>query len=129
CGSFDLSGDPAFGKAADHFGFRSGKSTHADRLQTIRDAWHRFSALIDPHTADGVKVAREHSVSDVPMIVLETALPVKFAETIREALGREPVPPQRFDGIEGLPRRFKLLPADAQTVKTYITETLQAAVC
>ncbi|WP_419693293.1 threonine synthase [Mesorhizobium muleiense] len=125
-GSFDLSGDPAFGKAADHFGFRSGKSTHADRLQTIRDAWHRFNAVIDPHTADGVKVAREHSVSDVPMIVLETALPVKFAETIREALGREPVPPQRFDGIEGLPRRFKLLSADAQTVKTYIAETLQA---
>jgi threonine synthase len=65
-------------------------------------------------------------VPDVPMIVLETALPIKFAATIREALGREPARPQRFDGIEQLPRRFKLLSADAQTVKTFIAETLQA---
>jgi threonine synthase len=60
-GSFDLSGDPAFAQVAARFGFRSGKSTHADRLETIRDTWRRFNALIDPHTADGVKVAREHA--------------------------------------------------------------------
>lgn len=128
-GSFDLSNDPAFAQMAARFGFRSGKSTHADRLETIRDTWRRFSSLIDPHTADGVKVAREHANPETPMIVLETALPVKFAGTIREALGREPDRPPRFDGIEQLPRRFKLLPADVQTVKSFIAETLQAAVC
>jgi len=128
-GSFDLGADPAFAQAADRFGFRSGRSTHPDRLETIRDTWQRFNTLIDPHTADGVKVARAHTVPDVPMIVLETALPIKFAATIREALGREPERPQRFDGIEQLPRRFKLLPADVQTVKTYIAETLQGAAC
>jgi threonine synthase len=65
----------------------------------------------------------------MPMIVLETALPVKFAGTIRDALGREPGRPQRFDGIEDLPRRFKVLPADAQTVKTYIAEIVQGVAC
>jgi len=46
--------------------------------------------MIDPHTADGVKVAREQVTRGTPMIVLETALPIKFAATIVEALGREP---------------------------------------
>lgn len=128
-GSFDLSGDPAFAKVAAHFAFRSGKSTHADRLETIRDTWHRFNALIDPHTADGVKVARKHYVPEMPMIVLETALPVKFSGTIREALGREPGRPQRFEGIEDLPKRFKVLPADAQTIKTYIAGIVESAAC
>ena len=53
CGSFDLCGDLAFAQAADRFGFRGGKSTHADRMETIRDTWHRFSTLIDPHLQMG----------------------------------------------------------------------------
>ena len=126
-GSFDLSGDPAFSHVAGRFGFRSGKSTHADRLATIRDTWQRSNTLIDPHTADGVKVAREHCVPEMPMIVLETALPIKFAGTIKEALGREPDRPQRFNGIEDLPKRFKVLPVDAQAVKNYISEIVQGA--
>jgi threonine synthase len=128
-GWFDLSGDPAFAQVAVRFGFCSGKSTHADRLETIRDTWRRFNALSDPHTADGITVARRHAIPEVPMIVLETALPVKFAETIREALEREPCRPKRFDGIEDLPRRFKILSADAQTVKTYVAEIVQGAAC
>ena len=69
-----------FGRIAT-FGFVSGRSTHADRLATIRDTYSRFGVTIDTHTADGVKVAREHrGDGSVPMIVLETALPIKFAE-------------------------------------------------
>lgn len=126
-GSFDLSGDPVFAQVGARFGFHSGKSTHADRLATIRDTWRRFNSLIDPHTADGVNVAREHADPGTPMIVLETALPVKFAGTIKEALGREPDRPPRFDGIEDLPKRFEILPADAKTVKSYIAEIVQGA--
>jgi threonine synthase len=85
-GSFDLGGDPVFLQLAARFGFCSGRSTHADRLETIRDTWSRFDRVVDPHTADGLKVAREFAVSGTPMIVLETALPMKFAGTIREGL-------------------------------------------
>jgi threonine synthase len=102
------------------YGFVSGRSTHADRLATIRDAWQRCGTMIDTHTADGLKVAREHLDPGVPMIVLETALPAKFAETIREALGREPERPAALAGIEDLPRRFSVMPPDADRVKTYI---------
>ncbi|MEO7160699.1 MAG: threonine synthase, partial [Polaromonas sp.] len=89
-GSFELGADPAFSQATQRYGFVSGKSVHADRLATIRDTWQRFGTMIDTHTADGLKVARAHLQPGVPMVVLETALPIKFAETIEEALGRLP---------------------------------------
>ncbi|MBK5206566.1 MAG: threonine synthase [Polaromonas sp.] len=123
-GSFDLSHDPAFKSAAGRYGFVSGKSTHADRLATIRDTYQRFGTMIDTHTADGVKVAREHLQPGVPMIVLETALPIKFAEAIEEALGKFPERPARFEGIEALPKRVKLVPADAAVIKRYIAENV-----
>ena len=104
------------------FGFVSGKSSHADRLATIRDTWQRFGVMIDTHTADGLKVAREHLQAGVPMIVLETALPAKFAATIQEAIGREPDRPAALDGIESRPKRFVVMPADAAAVKRYIVE-------
>lgn len=120
-GFFDLSDDPLFAQAASRYGFASGKSTHADRLATIRDVFQRSGMVIDTHTADGVKVAREHA-GTVPMIVLETALPIKFAETIQEALGRLPDRPEKFIGIEDLPKRVQRLPADVEQVKAYITQ-------
>ena len=119
-GRFNLSHDPAFAQVRERYGFVSGKSTHADRLATIRDTDARFGVIIDTHTADGLKVAREHQRAGVPMIVLETALPVKFADTIVEALGREPDRPVRFKGIESLPKRVTVMDADAQAVKAYI---------
>ena len=123
-----LSRDGGFTVSADEFarvpgfGFVSGRSTHADRLATIRDCWQRHQVLIDTHTADGLKVARAHRRAGVPMLVLETALPAKFAEAIREAVGFEPPRPPATEGIERLPRRFEVLPADAERVKRYIAE-------
>jgi len=119
-GRFDLSADPRFANAAKRYGFVSGKSTHADRLATIRQVFERYGVMIDTHTADGVKVAREHLQAGVPMLVLETALPIKFAGTIVEALGREPERPAKFEGIEALPKRVQVMPANVAQVKAYI---------
>jgi threonine synthase len=123
-GSFELGADPAFPLAAQRYGFASGKSTHADRLATIKDTYQRFGTMIDTHTADGVKVAREQLQPGVPMIVLETALPIKFAATIEEALGQQPTRPAKFEGIEALPKRVKVMPADADLIKRYIAENV-----
>ncbi|MEB2551936.1 threonine synthase [Burkholderia gladioli] len=118
-GGFDLAASGDFARVAE-FGFVSGRSTHADRLATIRDVHARYATMIDTHTADGVKVAREHLQPGVPMVVLETAQPIKFGETIREALGREAERPAAFDGIEALPQRFEVVKADVQQVKDFI---------
>ena len=123
-GRFDLSADPRFGQAASRYGFTSGKSTHADRLATIRATWEQHGFVIDTHTADALKVALEQRTRGTPMVVLETALPIKFAETIEEALGQSPARPARFEGIEALPKRVKVLPADAAVIKRYIADNV-----
>jgi threonine synthase len=120
-GSFDLNGTPYVARLAD-FGFVSGRSSHADRLATIRDVWQRHQTMIDTHTADAVKVAREHREAGVPMVVLETAQPVKFSETIQEALGRDPLRPADFVGIEDLPQRVEVMDADTEAVKACIVK-------
>ena len=117
-GAFTVTADE-FARIAG-FGFVSGSSTHADRLATIRSTHERFDTVIDTHTADGLKVGREHLMPGVPTIVLETALPAKFAETIVEAIGREPDRPAPMQGIEKLPKRFKVMPADAAVVKAFV---------
>ena len=121
-GLFDLSAHPAFAEAATRYGFASGKSTHADRLATIRSVFASGQGMVDTHTADGVKVAREHAKPGVLMLVLETALPIKFAQTIEEALGQSPTRPAGFEGIEALPKRVTLMAADVVLVKQYIAE-------
>jgi hypothetical protein len=101
-------------------GFVSGSSTHAERVGTIRHVHERFGVTIDPHTADGVNVSRTRMLEGVPLVCVETALPAKFAATIREALGRDPERPAAFGGLEERPQRFEVMPADAARVKAFI---------
>lgn len=125
-GGFDLSGGEGsdgdeFKKVA-QFGFVSGKSIHADRLNTIRQVEKNYGITIDTHTADGIKVALENMQTGIPMIVLETALPAKFNETIVEALGRNAERPAGFENIEDLPQRFDVMSADVEKMKTFIAQ-------
>ncbi|WP_110588357.1 threonine synthase [Microbacterium suaedae] len=117
-GFFDVASErPRF---TEEFGIVSGSSTHADRLATIRDVHESTGELIDPHTADGVKVAREHVESGVPMLVLETAKPQKFAETIREAIGVEVEYSPELQAMLDAPQQVTELPDDAETLRRYI---------
>lgn len=125
-GCFDLSGTPEFATLRERFGFVPGTSTHADRVATIRSVWETDGVLIDPHTADGVKVARERVRPGVSLVVAETALPVKFAETIVEAIGSAPERPSRFVGLEDLPRRVIALPNDPDALKALIRSVVDA---
>jgi threonine synthase len=120
-GGFDLSKDPAFQRISE-FGFRSGSSSHQNRLETIRDIDQRYGVMIDTHTADGVKVAREFLKPHSTMLVLETALPIKFGATIQEALGRPADCPTTFEGIERLPQRVVNMPVDVKKIQDFIEE-------
>jgi threonine synthase len=118
-GTIDLSGTVYFRQVAET-GFVSGSSSHADRLATIRSIWKDHGVMIDPHTADGVKVGLEHREKSVPLVCMETAQPAKFAETIREAIGREPARPAGFENLEKRPQRVEVMNADAAAVKAFI---------
>jgi len=123
-GYFDLSqipnhGTPYFAKVQE-FGLASGASSHADRIATIRRVHQQYGVVIDPHTADGMKAGLEHREAGIPLVCLETALPAKFEETIREALGQDPQRPAGYENIESLPQRFDTLPPDVEQLKAFI---------
>jgi threonine synthase len=107
--------------------FASGRSSHADRLATIRWVYSQYGVTVDPHTADAVKVGLEHARSGEPLICLETALPAKFAAIIREALGREPERPKGFENLEALPQRFTVIDRDVTELKRFIASHGQAS--
>lgn len=126
-GGFSLSSDANFPHAADQYGFASGTSSHQQRVETIRDLHKRLGVLVDPHTADGIKCAQQwRDQIEGPIVCLETALPVKFADTIEEAIGEVPAMPSRFEGIMDAERHVVDLPNDADRVKRYIEESIAA---
>jgi len=118
-GAFDLSRTPHFARIAE-YGFTSGSSTHQNRLDTIRAIYRDFGQIIDTHTADGIKVGIEHREEGVPLVCLETALAVKFAHSIREALGCDPEIPAGLENLELLPQRFTVLDPDVIAVQDFI---------
>ena len=120
-GSFDLNEGGYFAKVA-NYGFVSGSSNHANRMQTIRWAHEQYGVTIDTHTADGLKVALEYREPDVPMVVLETALPAKFEDAIVEALGQKPERPADLVGLEDLPQRFEVMATDVAAIKQFIVD-------
>ena len=123
-GRFDLSASPLFDALSTRYGFGSGQCSHAERIETIRRVHAAGGLVVDPHTAVAVKVAMEHAVDGVPMVVLETAKPAKFNETIREALGIDAEVPAAYRDLLERPQRSEHLPVDVEAVKRYVARTL-----
>ena len=120
-GGFDYSQHPARERIAP-FGFVSGRSTHANRVETIQQVSRKYGVVIDTHTADGVQVARNYLQPGIKMLVLETALAVKFSETIETSLGYKPDRPEAFIGIEDLPQRVFTVAPQVSLIKDFIVE-------
>lgn len=106
----------------DEFGFASGTSTHADRIATIKAVHGVTGELIDPHTADGVFVARDHVEPGVPMLVLETAKPEKFAATIKEATGEDIVLSPELAALLDAPHRVTDMANSSADLVAFIQE-------
>ena len=117
-GEADFSAEQA--RFGEEFGFVSATSTHADRLATIRAVHEATGEIIDPHTADGVAIARQHLDDGVPMLVLETAKPQKFAETIQEALNVDLDLPEDQRAMMHAPQHVTELPDDAAELRAFI---------
>lgn len=119
-GEFDLSHLlPLF---ESRYGFVAGVSSHQDRLATIKSVYDSSGVLIDPHTADGVKVGAAFVEDGIPMLVLETALPAKFGETILEAIGKPAPVPEHLQELASLPQRVHVMDCSTELVRNYLIE-------
>ena len=91
-------------------------------MNFIRSVYNDFGAIIDTHTADGIKAAMAHSIASNPMIVLETALPIKFEKSVFESIGVHPKRPHTLKDLELLQQKFEVFENNAELVKKYITD-------
>jgi threonine synthase len=104
------------------YGFVSGSSTHDNRIAEIQRVHERASIIIDPHTADGVHVAREFVEPEIPMLVFETAKPQKFSDTVIEALGQPaPLGPE-LRGLLELDQHTVAMSDDPEELGAFISE-------
>jgi len=119
--SFDLSNTGYFGKVS-NYGFTSSSSSHKNRLHFIKLLHEKYNLIIDTHTADGFKAAFDHfdQSEEIPMVVLETALPTKFEETVMEAIMLKPPRPDGLSNIEHLPQKSYEIENDINQVKQFI---------
>ena len=120
---FDISGTPLWEKIRKSH-IVSGTSNHKARIETIREIHSKYGVLVDPHTADGLKVGLNYREKNIPLICLETALPAKFSESIVEAIGTEPSRPDGYDNLEELPQHFVEMDADAAEIKAFISSNI-----
>jgi threonine synthase len=118
--SFDISGTLLWEKIRKSH-IISGTSNHRERIEIIREMHRKYGVLVDPHTADGLKVGLNYREKNTPLICLETALPAKFSESIVEAIGAEPSRPDGYDNLEDLPQNFVEMDADAAEIKAFIS--------
>jgi threonine synthase len=118
--SFKLS-EENFKKIKD-YGFVSSSSKHTNRMDSIRSLYNEVGVIIDTHTADGIKAAMDHSAPSNPMIVLETALPIKFEKSVFEAIGVYPKRPDSLKDLELLDQKFEVFENSVESVKKCIID-------
>ncbi|MDB5238042.1 MAG: thrC [Candidatus Kaiserbacteria bacterium] len=120
-GSFSLVGHPLFAKFKRDFG--SGFLTNDETIQSIRDVRNEHNIDVDPHTAVAfgvLKKLRAEIGDRGPIGIVETALPGKFADTMRLALRRDPDFPPGYEKILAAKEKATTVPADFNAVKEEI---------
>lgn len=100
--------------------FRASRANDHDTLATIRSVYEEFGMLIDPHTAVGVKAAREQAEEGVPMLTLATAHPAKFPDAVERATGVRPELPEHLGDLFSKPERTNDLPNDLAAVEAFV---------
>ena len=81
----------------------AGSAHQHEVLRCIQKTYCHHDVLIDPHTAVGLYVGMRYRIQGLPLVVVETALPVKFGDTIYEAIGKTPDIPSRYERLGELP--------------------------
>jgi threonine synthase len=109
--------------------FLSGAVSEEETLDTIRAVYAREGYLLDPHSAVGYRAAQATPDRErLPTVCMATAHPAKFGEAIRRAIGADPALPEALAGLERLPERVTVLPAEAARLRAFMLDTLAGRV-
>ncbi len=106
--------------------FRGARIDEAETARTMLATHHTTGELIDPHTAVGLAAARRIGPASpgTPLVVLATAHPAKFPETVKAATGVEAAVPPQVLALRQKRERIQRLPADVEAVKSIVREVM-----
>lgn len=102
--------------------FNAGRCTMSETEQTIGAVFAQSGYLADPHTAIAIKAARGHADPNVPVVILATAHPAKFPDTVQKASGQRPRLPHWTADLMRKKEQFESLPNNEKNVKSFILQ-------
>lgn len=106
--------------------YSSGSASEEETSQTIGEVWNETGQLVCPHSAVGIKVAKEFrgKISD-PLITLATAHPAKFPDAVYSASGVHPDLPEGMRHLLSLDERIQIVPNEVNTIQSKIKELVR----
>jgi threonine synthase len=102
--------------------FLSGSANRSETIATIQEFHQATGYILDPHTAIGVKVGKEQTGGECPLVCLATAHPAKFGDAVQEAINTSPTIPESLAGIEQRPSRCEVIDADTKAIRNYVEQ-------
>ena len=102
--------------------FTAAAVSEEEVAKTIAEFHKEFGYVLDPHTAVGVKAAKDLKTGGVPIVCLATAHPAKFPDVVREAINIDPEIPDSLIGIEDKETRCELMAADKNAIQAYVAK-------
>ena len=103
--------------------FFAEKINDADTLRIIKDFFINYGFILDPHTATAVGASYKVK-NNSKTIVLGTAHPYKFLETIKLAIGKNVDPPKQFSDLSKKIEKFEIIDNKLENLKKYIIEKI-----
>ena len=99
--------------------FNAVKISDEETLEIIKEFENKHNFILDPHTATAVGAASKLK-NNTNTIILGTAHPYKFLETIKKATGKEVEPPKQFTNILEKEEKYDILENQVSEIKNYI---------
>ncbi len=103
--------------------FSAEKINDADTLRIIKDFFINYGFILDPHTATAVGASYKVK-NNSKTVVLGTAHPYKFLETIKLAIGKNVDPPKQFSDLLKKIEKFEIIDNKLEDIKKYILERI-----
>ena len=99
--------------------FYSKKISDKETLEIIKNFSEKHNFILDPHTATAVGASKEIK-NDFETLILATAHPYKFLETIKMATSKKVDVPKQISNILGKEEKYDILENKTLEIKNYI---------